>query len=415
MIAQVIAQIGAQAGAQAGADPRALPTGTVSLSESLERVLAEPVHADRDFPPFPRSTRDGFAVRSADVPAGVSALTVRLRRIGEARAGEAFAGTVGPMECVEIMTGASVPSGADAVVMVEYTAERDGWVEISRAVTPGLNVVPQASESRRGDLLLSPGRRIGYAETAMLAAVGKETVSVYRIPRVAILPTGDEVVEIDVTPGPYQIRNSNSYSLQAQVASAKAHPLPIGIAPDREDRLREMIVEGLRSDLLLLSGGVSMGKFDLVEKVLQSLDAEFFFDGVAIQPGKPLVFGRAKGTFFFGLPGNPLSTMVTFELFARPALALLSGEPDAPLVFLRARLARDLRRRPGLTAFLPARLEASSNPVVSSSGVSLPVVSLIEWKGSGDVAALNRANCYLVVPEEAEELREGDWVSVMPR
>ena len=402
----VIAQVIAHIGAHVRADLRALPTETASLSESLGRVLAEPVHADRDFPPFPRSTRDGFAVRSADI----SQIPARLRCIGEARAGEAFAGAVGPMECVEIMTGAPVPSGADAVVMVEYTTERDGWVEIDRAVTPGLNVVPQASESGRGDLLLSAGRRIGYAETAMLAAVGKETVSVYRMPRVAILPTGDEVVEIGATPGPYQIRNSNSYSLQAQVAGAKAIPLPIGIAPDREDRLREMIVEGLRSDLLLLSGGVSMGKFDLVEKVLQSLDAEIFFDGVAIQPGKPLVFGRAQGTFFFGLPGNPLSTMVTFELFARPALALLSGEPEVPLVFLRARLAKDLRRKPGLTAFLPARLEASSDPVASP-----PLISLIDWKGSGDVAALNRANCYLVVPEEAEELRKGDWVAVLPR
>jgi molybdopterin molybdotransferase len=407
----VIAQVKAHLGAQEGAELRLLPTETVPLFESLGRVLAKPVHADRDFPPFPRSTRDGFAVRSADVVADVPALAARLRRIGEAKAGEAFTGTVGPMECVEIMTGASVPSGADAVVMVEHTVERDGWVEINRDVTPGLNVVPQGSESRRGDLLLSPGRRIGYAETAMLAAVGKETVAVYRMPRVAILPTGDEVVEIGVSPGPYQIRNSNSYSLRAQVANEKAIPLPIGIAPDREDPLREMIVEGLRSNLLLLSGGVSMGKFDLVEQVLQRLDADFFFDGVAIQPGKPLVFGRAKGTFFFGLPGNPLSTMVTFELFARPALALLSGELEAPLVFLRARLSRELRRKPGLTAFLPALLEGNSGDPIHSP----PIVSLIDWKGSGDVAALNRANCYLVVPEEAEELHQGDWVAVLPR
>jgi len=397
----------AQVRAEVRTDPRALSSETVPLSESRGRVLAEPVHADRDFPPFPRATRDGFAVRSADV----AQIPARLRRIGEARAGDAFAGTVGAMQCVEIMTGASVPSGTDAVVMVEYTSEQEGWVEVSRAATPGLNVVPRASESRQGDLLLAPGRRIGYAEIALMAAVGKQTVSVYRMPRVAILPTGDEVVELDATPGPYQIRNSNSYSLQAQVASANAIPLPIGIAPDREDLLREMIAEGLRADLLLLSGGVSMGKFDLVEKVLADFEAEFFFDGVAIQPGRPLVFGRAQGTFFFGLPGNPLSTMVTFELFARPALALLSGEPDAPLLFLRARLGKDLRRKPGLTAFLPALLQASSADPVSPP----PVVSPIDWKGSGDIAALNRANCYLVVPEEAEELREGEWVSVLPR
>ena len=386
---------------------RALTPEAVSLSESLERVLAEPVHADRDFPPFPRATRDGFAVRAADV----GRVPASLRRIGEARAGVAFSGTVGARECVEIMTGAAVPAGADAVVMVEYTAERDEWVEVKQSVAAGQNVVPQGSESRRDDLLLPAGRRIGYAEIAMMAAVGRQTVSVYRKPRVAILPTGDEVVELAVTPGPYQIRNSSSCSLQAQVASVQAVPLPLGIAPDREDRLREMIAEGLRADLLLLSGGVSMGKFDLVEKVLADFQAEFFFDGVAIQPGRPLVFGRAQGAFFFGLPGNPLSTMVTFELFARPAIALLSGEPDAPLLFLRARLAKDLRRKPGLTAFLPALLEGNhDDPVVSP-----PIVSPVEWKGSGDIPSLTRANCYLVVPEAAEELRAGEWVSVLPR
>jgi molybdopterin molybdotransferase len=155
-----------------------------------------------------------------------------------------------------------------------------------------------------------------------------------------------------------------------------------------------------------LSGGVSVGKYDLVEKVLGELGAEFFFDGVAIQPGRPLVFGRAKETFFFGLPGNPLSTMVTFELFVRPALALLSGEYAAPLIFLRARLARDVRRKPGLAAFLPAVLESNGHDTL---------VSPVEWKGSGDIASLNRTNCYLAIPEQAEELRAGEWVSVLPR
>ena len=374
----------------------------VALSDSLGRVLAESVSADRDFPPFSRATRDGFAVRSADL----TQLPARLRLQGQARAGYEFSGTVGVMECVEIMTGAPVPAGADSVVMVEYTSERDGWVEVNRAVAPLENIVPRGRESRQGDLLLPAGRRIRYAEVAMLAAVGQQTVSVYRRPRVAILPTGDEVVEVNVTPGPFQIRNSNSYSLQAQVASAHAIPLPLGIAPDREDRLREMIAEGLRADLLLLSGGVSAGKYDLVEPVLRDFQAEFFFDGVAIQPGRPLVFGRAQGTFFFGLPGNPLSTMVTFELFVRPALALLSGESDAPLLFLRARLEKDVSRKPGLTAFLPALLQGSYHD---------PAVSPVEWKGSGDIPSLNRANCYLVIPEDAAEIRAGEGGSVLPR
>jgi molybdopterin molybdotransferase len=232
------------------------------------------------------------------------------------------------------------------------------------------------------------------------------SVPVFPKPRVAIVPTGDEIVELEVPPGPYQIRNSNSYSLQAQVLAAGALPVPIGIAPDQEERLRELICEGLRADLLLLSGGVSAGKFDLVERVLAALQAEFYFDGVAIQPGRPLVFGRARRRFFFGLPGNPLSTMVTFELFVQPALRLLAGEDSAPLVLLRAPLARDLRRKPGLAAFLPALLETVQHQ---------PQVSLVEWKGSGDLAALNRANCYLAVPEDAEELKAGEWVSVLPR
>ena len=380
-----------------GLDREPLP-----LLQSQGRVLAEPVYADRDFPPFRRSTRDGFAVRSADL----ARLPVRLQLRGQIKAGGELTGTVGEMECVEIMTGAAVPEGADAVVMVEHTRLQNGLVEPGRSVSPGENVVPQASEAKQGDLLLSAGLRMGYAETAMAAAVGAETVTVYQKPRVAILPTGDEVVELGVSPGPFQIRNSNSYSLQVQVTAAHCIPVTLGIAPDQEGPLRKMIEEGLQADLLVLSGGVSMGKFDLVEKVLAELGAEVYFDGVAMQPGKPLVFGRAQGAFFFGLPGNPLSTMVTFELFVRPALALLSGEPSAPLVFLQARLERDLHRKPGLAAFLPAMLHGSTYE---------PVVSPVAWKGSGDMASLIRSNCYLSVPENVEEIPAGEWVSVLPR
>lgn len=374
----------------------------VSLLDSAGRVLAEPIHADRDFPPFSRSTRDGFAVRSQDI----QDLPAPLQCQGLVKAGGEFTGAVGALECVEIMTGAPVPEGADAVVMVEYTTRDGEWVHVNRAVTAGENVVPRGSEAARGDLLIEAGRRIRYGEVALIASVGCSSVSVYRMPRVAIIPTGDEVVEVEETPGPFQIRNSNGYSLQAQVKAEHAIPVPLGIAPDREDRLAEMIAEGIESDLLLLSGGVSMGKYDLVEKVLAEFGAEFFFDGVLIQPGRPLVFGNVRGTFFFGLPGNPLSTMVTFELFVRPALALLSGEPAAPLRFLRAHLARDLRRKPGLAAFLPALLEGDFYD---------PSVSPVEWKGSGDIASLNRANCYLAVPEEATELKAGDWVPILAR
>ncbi|MBI4479723.1 MAG: molybdopterin molybdotransferase MoeA [Acidobacteria bacterium] len=382
---------------------RVLPSPEiVSLLKSSGRVLAEPIDADRDLPPFPRATRDGFALRSADV----AKPPARLRILGQVKAGDAFDRTIGASECVEIMTGAPVPDGAEAVVMVEHTTPQGEWVEVGRSLEPGENVVRRGSEARQGDRLLHQGRRIGYAEIAMMAAVGKQTVAVYPMPRVAILPTGDEVVDVGIEPGPYQIRNSNSYSLQAQVAAAHGVAVPLGIAPDREERLREMIAEGLRSDLLLLSGGVSAGKYDLVEQVLAGFETEFFFDGVLIQPGRPLLFGRAQGTFFFGLPGNPLSTMVTFELFVRPCLRLLAGEEFGPSPLLRARLGQDLRRKPGLTSFLPA---------VLSGGSADPTVTPVEWRGSGDIASLTRANCYLVVPEETEQVEAGEWVSVLPR
>lgn len=373
-------------------------------------MLAEPVIADRDYPPFPRSTRDGFAVRSADV-ANVPA---ELRVIGQLKAGAEFGGVIQTSECIEIMTGAPVPQGADAVVMVEHTSLANASfdsgtperVVVQRSVASGENVVAKGSEAAQRAILVPAGRRVRYPEVAMMSSVGMTTAAVHRRPRVAIIPTGDEVVELEQSPGPVQIRNSNGYTLAAQVAAAGCEPVMIGIAPDREDRLREMISEGLRADLLVLSGGVSRGKYDLVEKVLAEFGAEFFFDGVLIQPGRPLVFGRARDKFFFGLPGNPLSTMVTFELFVRPALALMGGEAESPLRLLHARLGKDIRRKPGLTAFLPALLEG---------GVFDAMVSLVDWKGSGDVVSLNRANCYIVLREEAAELRAGEWVAVMPR
>ncbi len=241
----------------------------------------------------------------------------------------------------------------------------------------------------------------------MLATCGCSSVAVYRKPRAGILPTGDEVVEVETEPLPFQIRNSNSYSLRVQAAAAGAEPWVLGIAPDEPGELRRLIEKGLATDLLLLSGGVSMGKYDLVEQELRGLGAEFYFDSVDIQPGRPLVFGRAGDTFFFGLPGNPLSTMVTFELFARPALELLSGADPAPPLFLRARLTHPVRYKTGLTRFLPARLKQAA-PLE-------PAVELVGWQGSGDIASLTRANCYVVVPPDREELAPGEMVGVMMR
>jgi molybdopterin molybdotransferase len=385
-------------------------TEAVPLLRSRGRVLAEDIVADRDFPPFPRATRDGYAVRSADVAAVPAALKV----IGEVRAGSSLLATsLARGETAEIMTGAPTPEGADAVVMLEYTARQGSRIEIQRTVAAGENIVPTGSEARAGQLLLPRGTRMGFAEIAVAASVGKAQVMIYDAPRVGVLSTGDEIVDVDAQPGPSQIRNSNSYSLSAQVEAAGAEPVRLPIARDDATVLKRLIKEGLALDLLLLTGGVSMGKYDLVEQVLAEFGAEFFFTGALIQPGRPVVFGRAwrdsstdPATYFFGLPGNPVSTMVTFEIFVRPVLDALCGAPPGKLRFLQARLGREVRTKTGLTRFLPARLSGEFNQTE---------VELVRWQGSGDIAAMAHANCFLVVPPDRDHLAPGEMVSVLPR
>ena len=392
---------------------RLRPSGVeaVRLLRSQGRVLAEEVVADRDLPPFPRATRDGYAVRAADL----ARLPAELKVIGEIRAGAALDPGLGPVAsgcAAEIMTGAPVPAGADAVVMVEYTSRQGDRVSLQRAVAAGENVVPRGSEARRGDVLLPRGMRMTPASIAAAAAAGKAEVRVHQRPRVAILSTGDELVEIAAEPGENQIRNSNSYSLAAQVKAAGGDPAQLAIAPDQREPLRRLLEEGLAADLLLVTGGVSAGKHDLVEEVLSQLGAEFLFTGALIQPGRPVVFGRAPrrpgadATPFFGLPGNPVSTMVCFELFARPVLDALSGAPPAPLQFVKARLKSEVKTRTGLTRFLPA---------VLSGEFEEAEVEMVRWQGSGDVAGAARANCYLVVPPDKEKLAAGEMVSILMR
>src|SRR3981189_824624 len=273
--------------------------GTGALPAGLGRVLAEGILADRDFPPFGRATRDGYAVRAADL----AEVPARLDVVGEVKAGdwpEPGVCSVGRGQAVGIMTGAPLPTGADAVVMVEHTSlladqlarsPAGKLVEVRRGVSVGENFVPRGAEARAGQLLLDRGRPLAHAGIAVAGSVGKSRVQVFRKPRVAVLSTGDEVVEIDATPGPAQIRNSNSYSLAAQVQNAGGEAVRLAVAPDERGRLRTLIEEGLGCDLLLLTGGVSMGKYDLVEQVLGELKAEFYFTGAEIQPGRPVVFG----------------------------------------------------------------------------------------------------------------------------
>jgi molybdopterin molybdotransferase len=378
---------------------------TVALHRAANRVLAEPITADRDIPPFPRSTRDGYAVCAADL----ATLPAKLKVIGEIKAGPSQPPSpLNRGQAFSIMTGAPVPPGADTVVMVEYTSPQADSVEITKGVVPGENVVAQGAEAKSGALLLDRGTRLNEAAIALAASVGKSRLEVFVRPRIAVLTTGDEIVEVDAEIGPTQIRNSNSYSLAVQIQEAGGEPVLLPIAPDEPHRLRQLMQEGLQSDLLIMTGGVSMGRYDLVEQVLADLQAEFFFTGAKIQPGRPVVFGRVQyknsHKYFFGLPGNPISTMVTFELFARPILEALSGAPPRQLTFLHARLKSDIRIKTGLTRFLPAIL---SGKYEDSHAEPVP------WHGSGDIAARSRANCYVVIPPDREHIRAGEWVAIM--
>lgn len=375
-----------------------LQVETSPLVSAAGRVIADDAAADRDYPPFHRATRDGFALRAQDLPG-------TLRVIGEARAGVPFSGTIQSGECVEIMTGAPVPSGADAVIMIEHTTRPDSaLMAADRPIESGANIAAAGCEAKLGQTAIPRGTRLDHTHIAWLATTGRSQVPVFARPRVAILATGDEIVDVEAAPLPFQIRNSNSYALAAQITRAGGEPVIHSPVPDDRDETSLRLRQALNSDLILLSGGVSAGKYDFVEPALASLGAVFHFDRVLIQPGQPLVFGHIETStrcvFFFGLPGNPASTLTTFELFARAAVDLLSGAADSPLPLSLARLTAPFHQKPGLTRFLPAALE---------NGELTP----IPWQGSGDVPALCRANAFLVSDPAREHYAPGDLISVL--
>ena len=382
------------------------PTETIEFASDpkkvLGRVLAENIRADRNYPPFNRATRDGYALRSADA----AEPGAKLRLIGESRAGVPFDGAVEPGTCVHIMTGAAMPRGADSIAMVEHAQVAGDRVAIKNALHPGAHFILEGQETRVGESVVARGKRLGYGELAMAAQVGRSSVVVAKKPRVAILSTGDEIVPVEQAPTKFQIRNSNTISLAAQVVLAGGEPVMLTNVADEVAALKQQIAAALNADILVLSGGVSVGKYDHVEDVLRELGAEFYFDAVAIRPGKPAVFGFCENTPVFGLPGNPVSTMVTFELFVTPAIELLSGFSPYPLAVLKAKLSHPLDEKPPLTHFLPARLSWPEGE---------PTVEVIHWEGSGDIGSVVRGNCFLAVHESKLRFAAGDWVSVLPR
>lgn len=381
------------------------------LEQVAGRVLAEAIRADRDQPPFARASRDGFAVRAAEA-AGHPFLLVT----GHIRAGQSASGSLGPGEAWEIMTGAAVPPGADAVLMVEHCEQSSNSIRLhlGRSVAAGDHIVPQAAEASAADILVPAGVRLTARQIAVAAQNGYRELSVVPRPRVAILTTGDELVPLSQQPGPTQIRNSNAAMLAALVTALGGEAIVLPPVPDRAEALDASLLQAMAADLLLLSGGISVGRFDLVEDALTRAGARFFFGGVGIQPGKPAAFGQlpraprpgqppAQPLPFLALPGNPISSAVTFHLFAAPLIAGLAEDAGPQPQFALAQLTGEWRGRPGLTRFLPAACDLSASPQVR----------LVPWQGSGDLAALARSNCFVAIADDAEAIDDGSIVPIL--
>jgi molybdopterin molybdotransferase len=374
-----------------------LPAEEIALEDAPGRVLAGDIRSDIDMPPFDRAAMDGYAVRAADVVSPPATLTVT----GEVAAGIWPGREVGPGEAVRIMTGAPVPRGATAVQQVEKTrapAERQS-VEILAAVEDGANIAPRGCEVRKGDVVLEQGRVITPAALAVLAATGHVRVRVGRRPRVAVLVTGDEIVDVATVPGPGQIRNSNGPAVVAQARRAGADVRELGVAPDRRPETVEALREGLAADVVVVSGGVSAGDYDLVEPALQELGVTLLFTKVAIKPGAPLVFGRRDRTLVFGLPGNPVSAQVTFGLFVRAALLRMQGARVVSWPRVEVELLEAVQNRSGRRAHLPARVRFEAGRIVARAVRSM---------GSGDLVAHSRANGLVVLDAERTKAEAGE-------
>lgn len=383
---------------------RALPEEEIALTDALGRVLAEDVIADTDLPPFDRAQMDGYAVRAADtknVPA-------QLRVVGEAAAGRGWRETLRAGEAVRIMTGAPVPAGADSVQQVEVTSELNegSTVKIDRSTEPGQFIVRRASEIERGATVLHSGEEINAARMAVLASFGYAKVRVRERPRVAVLATGTELVPVSDTPGQDQIRDSNTFSLGAYATLAGARVERLQLAGDDLELLKQEIKEAAaQSDALILSGGVSMGVYDFTKTALRALGAEIFFERVSLRPGKPTVFARLGNALVFGLPGNPVSVSVTFNLFARTALRAMQGALEVEMKEARAVLARSVRGAMERESFLPARVYTDESGRL--------IAEPLKWGGSSDFVAFARATALINVPQGMKTLEAGAVVRVL--
>jgi len=375
----------------------------VSLALAAGRVLAAEVVSDVDLPPFRKSAMDGYALRAADLSGGEA----RLEVVGEARAGHPFAGSVPAGACTSVMTGAEVPEGCDTVVIVERSEREGRFVRLRDAVRVGQNICNRGEDLTRGAVVARPGRRLTPTDLSVLAAVGRDPVPVFRRPRVAILTTGDELVRPDQRPARGQIREGNTYHLGALARRAGADARVLGLVPDEPALLAERFAAALGdSDVVVTTGGVSAGEYDLVAEAFERLGVREIFHGVAIKPGKPLWFGKRGRVLVFGLPGNPVSCLLDHELFVRPALERLEGEVDAPVERLRLGRWRGAPPR--------ANPRQQNLPVtVTQAADGVDELFPLDWKSSADIVGLTRAQGLAVVPAE-ESFETGALVRYRP-
>ncbi|MFQ5427894.1 MAG: gephyrin-like molybdotransferase Glp [Thermodesulfobacteriota bacterium] len=388
------------------AEVKPLGVETVNIQDAAERVLAEDIKATRGNPPWDNSAMDGYAVRAEDVKEASTESPARLKVLYDLAAGGVPEGAVGPGEAVRIMTGAPTPEGADAVVMVEKTRKaEDNIVEILNPVKLGANIRKEGEDFSTGDTVISKGTAIRPAEILMLATTGAATVKVYKKPRVAVLSTGDELVDIDVALSPGKITNSNGYALTSLAIDAGAECLNLGIAGDNREVLNEKFTEAAEFDCIISSGGVSVGDYDLVKEVMRDLGSEMKFWKVALKPGKPLAFGLIGGKPVFGLPGNPVSSMVAFEQFVRPALLKMAGRSDIFKKTFPARLTESIKKRPGRVNFLRGTLSSSGGEYLATP---------LQGQGSGMITSMVRAEVFIIVPEESSEVKAGETVLIQP-
>jgi len=382
----------------------ALKTEVVPLLSAWGRVLRKNIYAVRNVPPLDNSAMDGYAIQTQDLWSASAESVVRLRVIGEVAAGKAVRYKVGAGEAVRIMTGAPMPQGADAVVPVEYTREEEGWVLIGYILRSGENVRLAGEDVRCGSLVAEAGDVLSAAKLGLLAAQGIAQVEVSQRPRVGILATGDEVVDVGRPAAEHQVYNSNSYTLAALVRSAGAEVELLGVVGDEVEELRERLRQGMQGrDVLITTGGVSAGRYDLVKKALDELGFELIFWKVAIKPGMPTLFGRVGECLVFGLPGNPVAAMVTFEEFVRPALYRLCGKKECFLPVVEAKVKEGFRKRPGRLHLLRVRLE------VGARGCE---VELTGAQGSGMLTSMVHADGLLMVPADRTEVEAGERLPV---